>query len=209
MAFACAFGVNTVSVPFTFTSFLVSGERIMLTTAVLCVTSMMIGQAEAAQPSPLPEDVAACYQYAIGTWTVQAKVGDTTSEGEWSCRWAPGRHCYFITASGFADPPSQPPEQMASIGGYDPVKKQTIEKIFWANGSHYTICYNAGSPIKDQGIIDGEITGVEDGKEFKAKATVERKGPNEFTWTSANAAGVPVVCVFRKVHKPARPKAKP
>ena len=99
---------------------------------------------------------------------------------------------------------------MTGITGYDPVSKRFIENSFWSNGAHYTISWDwdASNPIRDRGIIEGELTGVENGKEIKTKTKVERKGREEFTYISETVDGEPIEIVFRRIEEPKRADAK-
>lgn len=181
----------------------------MFSTAFLLAASMVVGQGETPPASPLPKDVMMSYQYLMGTWATKAKVGEESSEGTFTCRWEPGRHCYRLTATDSPSQPGKPVEHMSSIGGYDPVTKQTIEKAFWSDGSHYTLFYDTSNPVRQKGITTGELIGVEQGKEFKAKISVERRGPEEFVYRSQTVDGKPIEVVFRKIEGPKRAKAKP
>jgi hypothetical protein len=181
----------------------------MLSTAFLLAASMVVGQAEGPPVSPLPKEIMISYQYLMGTWATKAKVGEKSSEGTFICRWEPGRHCYRLTVSVLPSEPAEPVQHMSSIGGYDPVKKQTIEKAFWSDGSHYTLFYDNSNPVRQKGIITAELIGVEQGKEFKAKISVERRGPEEFIYRSQTVDGKPIEVLFRKIEGPKGPKAKP
>ncbi len=180
----------------------------MLSTAFLLTASMVVSQAD--QSSPLPKNVAAWLQYEMGTWESKGKIGENSYAGKWSARWAPGKHCSMLTLSSVPNRPEESAVQMTGITGYDPVSKRFIENSFWSNGAHYTISWDwdASNPIRDRGIIEGELTGVENGKEIKTKATVERKGREEFTYISQTVDGEPIELVFRKIEEPKRAKAK-
>jgi hypothetical protein len=99
---------------------------------------------------------------------------------------------------------------MTGITGYDPVRKRFIEHSYWSNGAHYTITWDwdASNPIRDRGIIGGELTGVENGKEIKTKAKVERKGREEFTYVCETGDGEPIEIVFRRSDEPTGAKAE-
>ena len=181
----------------------------MVSTAFLLVASMVVGQAETPPVSPLPKEVMMSYQYFMGTWATKAKVGEEGSEGTFTCRWEPGRHCYRYTGTDLSSEPTGRVEHVSAIAGYDPVTKQTIEKAFWSDGSHYTLYYDMSNPVRQKGITTGELIGVEQGKEFKTKISVERRGPDEFVYRSQTVDGKPIEVVFRKIEGPKGAKAKP
>ena len=162
-------------------------------TALVMVSSMMAGQLSG--DTPLPADITAQIQYLMGEWEMKGTIGDVDTTGKWSCAWSPSKHSYIIACSRT----SEPVAHMDSLGGYDPFHKQMIEKIFWSDGSHYTITYDASTPIKDKGIVKGEITGIENGKEMKAPVTVERMSSKEFTFSSQTSDGKLIKVVFRKI----------
>jgi hypothetical protein len=179
----------------------------MLNTALLLSVSMIVGQAESV--SPLPEDVAAYLQYVVGTWEVAGTAGETSVAGTYSVRWAPGKHCVLLRYTPAPDQPEEVAGQMSGVLGYDAASKRTIEKNFWTNGSHYTICYDVADPVAAKGVIKGELVGVEDGKEFKCDVEVERKGRREFVYKSQSSDGVPIEVIFQKVQRPKGKKSEP
>ena len=180
----------------------------MSSTMLLLAASMVVGQAEEA--SPLPEAVAMHLQYAVGTWETESDVEGETAKGTYVVRWAPGRHCVLITFSPAPGVPEDFPGQMSGILGYDSATKQAIEKNFWSNGSHYTLCYDLSKPIRAKGVVEGEVTGVEkDGTKFTQEVRVERKGRESFVYFSKTADGEPIEVVFRRVARRGRAKAKP
>ena len=82
-------------------------------------------------------------------------VGDKTSAGTWSGRWAPGKFCELITLP--LVPSNQEPSlQMIGITGYDRVNIRSIEKDFWSDGSHYPISWGASSPIHNKADFNGK-----------------------------------------------------
>ena len=181
----------------------------MLNAALLLAASIVVGQAESAQATFLPKEVVASYQYLMGTWKTQGRIGEERSEGEVSFRWAPGRFSYVLTGFLSSSKPGEPDQQWTGLGGYDPVKKQTIEKIFWSDGSHYTLYFDTSTPVRNKGSITGELTGMEHGQEFQAKISVERKGPEEFVYGSQTADGRTFEVTFSKISGPKAAKAKP
>ena len=181
----------------------------MVSAAFLLVASMVVGQAEGAQATFLPKEVVASYQYVMGTWKIQANIGEERSEGEFSCRWAPGRFSYVLTGFLSSSTPGEADQQWTGLGGYDPVKKQTIEKIFWSDGSHYTLYFDTSTPVRNKGSITGEITAIEQGQEFQHKISVERKGPEAFIYRSQTADGGLFELTFSKISGPKAAKAKP
>lgn len=178
----------------------------MLTTSLLVAASLVMGQAD--DGSPLPEEIAKMYECQMGTWKIEGSVGEDTATARWSCRWARGKHCYFITCSADSVDEEGVVHKMAAIGGYDSTKQQTIEKIFWSNDRHYTIRYDVSSPILEVGVYKGEIECVEKGKTYTAPVNVERKGPSVFVYRSETAEGDKIELVFRKVER-ARRKKRP
>ena len=58
---------------------------------------MVVGQAE--DVSPLPEAIARMYEFQMGTWKVEGTVGEQPATARWSCRWAPGKHCYLVAGA--------------------------------------------------------------------------------------------------------------
>jgi hypothetical protein len=155
----------------------------------------------------LPEAIEKMYEYQMGTWQVTARVGDKKVKGKWTCRWARGKHCFLITSQAESPEGDGATLWMASVGGYDSVKKQTIEKIFWSDDRHYTIRYDVSSPIFDAGVFEGETEGIVGGQDFKAHVKVERKGPDEFVYTSKSADGAEVQAIFKKMNLQKRKEA--
>jgi hypothetical protein len=151
-----------------------------------------------AESIKLPKDVIRMYEYAVGTWQIEGRVGDVRLKGTWTCRWAPGKHFQLISASVKSEG-AKKPRKMSAVSGYDPVNKRTIEQIYWSDGSYYRISYDAANPIVDEGTIPGEVSGEEAGKAMKSELQVVRKGPREFLYLSKDAAGDEVEVVFRKV----------
>jgi hypothetical protein len=179
----------------------------MFSTAFLLAASMVVGQAEAA--SPLPQDVAAHFQYLIGNWHVEGKVGDTIVQGTYSVRWAPGRHCLLVTWTPDQDQPKEGSAHMSGVIGYDWASNQTIENNFWSNGDHYTIRYDVSTPVRARGTINGELTCGSKEKQHQCQVKIERKGREEYTYVGEAPDGSAVEAVFRRAEFPGRRKPQP
>jgi hypothetical protein len=141
------------------------------------------------------------YEFQMGTWKVEGTVGEQPATARWSCRWAPGKHCYLVAGAANSLDEEGVVHRMAAIGGYDAAKKQTIEKIFWSNNRHYTIRYDVSNPIFDVGVFKGEIECVEDGNTFTSPVSVERKGPGLFVYKSETEDGDKIELTFQKMDR--------
>ena len=178
----------------------------MLSTAFLLAASMVVGQAETA--SPLPQDIAAHFQYLIGNWHVEGKVGDTVVQGTYSVRWAPGRHCVMVTWTPDPDQPEEATVHISGVIGYDWASKRTIEKTFASNGDHYTISYVVSTPVRARGTINGELTCGNKEKQHQCQVKIERKGREEYTYVGEAPDGSAVEAVFRRAEPPRRQKTQ-
>ena len=97
-------------------------------------------------------------------------------------------------------------QKMMSTGviGWDPVKKRITHHNFWAHNECYTLLWN----LTPSGDWEGELRGVEKGKEFTTNPKLLKKGPDRWVYTSKNAAGDEIEVLFTKVPEQKGKKAR-
>ena len=160
------------------------------------------------QESSLPEDVRKSMDYLVGFWRYEGTVGNVAVKGTMAVRWAPGGYCQIYNITSREGGKRKGAGRGTVVCGYDPWKKQAIERGFASNGSYGTSRYDLTSPVMDKGVIEGERVNVVEGKELKGKIRVERMGRDEFTYSVKSADGQDAVLHFRKAEKPKGRKGK-
>ena len=131
--------------------------------------------------------------YLTGNWTTEGRVGNIKSKGDWNTKWAPGYYSLTVD-TGFTSEGVDRAGRAVGIVGWDS-KNETIQMHdFWSFRENYTLSWK---PVSDT-VWEGELLGVEDGKQFTAKVKLTKKGPNEMVYESKNAAGEEIEVIFRK-----------
>ncbi|MGI6420270.1 MAG: hypothetical protein ACOX1P_31960 [Thermoguttaceae bacterium] len=124
----------------------------------------------------MPNEVRRHFQRLVGRWEIKTTIADSTSEGEWTCKWAPERTCLIISFSGTFD--GEPFHGMG-VQGWDPVEKRIQETHFTRDGMG-TLRLECKSPD----VLEGPWTGVLKGKPARSTDTFEWLGPDEWKITS-------------------------
>jgi hypothetical protein len=163
---------------------------------LVVMASTAMGQAT--ETATLPDDVRSMMQYNIGSWSIEGTVSGADIEGTYNCRWAPGRHCYIVRCSATIDGVSDDVQHMSGIAGYDASTKKTVEKNFWSNGSHFTMTLDASGSPGINAIIEGKLTGIQDGQAVEANVKIERKGRQKWVYTSTIEGEPSAEVVFKK-----------
>ena len=171
-------------------------KQLTILSAALAVASaaeLCLGQQQAA----LPEAYLKEQQYFIGTWSGKGKVGQVTVQAECSAQWAPGGHCLAFNGFTWVQGQRQNVLHWTFVSGWDPLKKQIVSCGFFSNGGSFTASWT----IKSDTQHEGEETGITGTKEFRAKSTMMKNGPAEWTYSTTTADGEPIEICYRKVKK--------
>jgi hypothetical protein len=135
---------------------------------------MVVGQTPKAE---IPKEVLKSFEYYVGEWTGEWKNGDVTSTIKMSVKWAPGNHC-TITHYEFTSPDGV--FHGLLVFGWNPEKKQVVDTTYESNESAYEDRWTITSDM----IEDGVSKSIKpDGKIQTGKCRVEKKGPDEYTYT--------------------------
>jgi hypothetical protein len=163
--------------------------------ALVMASSMVVGQTPKAE---IPKEVLKSFEFYIGEWTGEWKKGDATGTMTMSVKWAPGNHC-TIAHYEFTSPDGVLHGLLVS--GWNPEKKRVVDTAYESNGS-------AGEDqwtITSTTVEDGVSKGIKpDGTVNTGKCRIEKKGPDEYTYTKfeGTEGGVKVpdfVGKFRRV----------
>ena len=147
----------------------------MLSSTLLLVASMVVGQGEQKAPSVMPPEVLKELQTLSGEWNLEMTLDGKVQKTTWIGRWAPERHCQVgrVTGDGV---------QANTLTGYDKSTNTITELAFYANGDYYLFRYRVVSP----GLWEGEGVGIDRGKAFTEKLELKRNGRDEFTWKATD-----------------------
>jgi hypothetical protein len=152
--------------------------------------TVALGQDTAAKPKSLAED------YMVGNWTAEGTVDGKAVTGSMRVQPAAGGTCLIYNWSYGSSQDNM--VRGTSVGGRDPKSPDFFEYGFESDGSHFIQRYPAES-FPDTGTGYGERTATIDGKPYKGKITVDRKGRGEFLFTVASEQGEDVKFTFRRV----------
>jgi hypothetical protein len=136
----------------------------------------------AQEPREVPQDALALWEYSIGDWDVEGRIGSTPVEGSASFEWAEGKH-YYTGRQVWTLGENRRSVHLTLIGGWDAVAQQTVEQGFSSSGSAARVHYR--SSAESANVIEGRIDGSESsGERWSGDIKVERNGPAEFHLTT-------------------------
>ncbi|MCR4412747.1 MAG: DUF1579 domain-containing protein [Thermoguttaceae bacterium] len=151
-------------------------KRILL----LVAAGLACAPLPAAEPGGIPDQVRKGADYLVGQW-----LGTGTSNGRpatmrMSVQWARGQQ--YQTYEWSISSPGAETVYGNAVGGLDPGRQMWVEQIMESDGAQRTSFWKLTPPGSsvDRVKFHGEQTSRRDGKEIKAKTTVERKGPDEW-----------------------------
>ena len=154
-------------------------------TALVMVSSMVVGQAEAktAMPAELQQQIEKCL---IGDWIYEGTFGDQKINGEEFWKWANDKSCVIIEGVVVMNGQKVP---YTSLAGWEANKKALIVTGFFSGGDTGTTCWTEFSP----GEWKGRISGTYQGQAYEAPAKIEfLKDSNRYEDTTAGKPWVTV-----------------
>jgi hypothetical protein len=171
-------------------------------TFMLAVTMILVLTTHA-QAEGIPETVKQQLGRLVGKWTIDSRVGDTTTaQARLSSQWSPNEDCVIWHWSG-KGPVTGNSSTMSGMLGWDGHKNRVFERGFSSDGQTFTASHDISekewlSPTKGTQLMDGSF------KEETSLRTFEWKSDDELTITSRNREldGEPqsdVVAVFQRV----------
>ena len=153
---------------------------IVAMTAV-CVVAFSTAQAngQAGQPV-IPDEIIKEWQGFVGEWKAEGQGARGVIKGTWKATWAPGKQCLLIDYRG-----SVGDEAFigSAIWGWDSSKDEFLVVSFYSNDILEIIRTKVESP----GVYKGTHMGHAKGKPSKAKAELNKPGPNEWTFKATEA----------------------
>ena len=70
-------------------------SMLLIAVGVLVAT----GPSYCEEEAQVPKDILKELRCLVGTWHTEARTGKEKSEGTWSARWAPGKHCLIAQST--------------------------------------------------------------------------------------------------------------
>jgi hypothetical protein len=158
--------------------------RIVASCALLWCVALTTSVSSSEEPQALPDEIRGELDWLSGTWQMKGRVGDVKLSGVWSARWADGEHC--LTRHSKSKRAGKNGERIGiSVIGWDAANKCIIEHAFFSNGDSLLLRWNDPSPNK----WVGEVTGVEDGQQYTARATATKQNKDRFIYESETSTG--------------------
>jgi hypothetical protein len=148
----------------------------------------------------VPKNVLKEFAYFVGDWTMEGKIDDERAEATFSTRWAPGKHMLVFNSS-WSGPEGD--SLGSGIFGWDAAEEKIVTLEFWSDGWSHHRQYTVKSPT----LWEARATGVNsDGERIKQQVTLEKKGPDEWTWRATQTVvggedETEAVLHFRKIKK--------
>lgn len=145
------------------------------------------------QRPQMPSEVIKELSYFVGNWKTEGITGDTKSRGHWNAIWAPDYYCLSIDTA-YRSVGEERGGHSTGLLGWDAKNEEFMMHNFWSFNESYALRWR----VQSDSEWEGELVGVEDGKEFTTKVKLLKKGPDEFVYSSKNAKGEDIEVVFRK-----------
>ena len=153
-------------------------------TSVLVAASMVVGQTEEAAIT-VPEEVLSEFEYFVGNWEGTGTLDGQEFSVKYEFRWADNKASLSYTHRG-RDP--EGPWMASGIMGWDAVNKQVVILEFGVEGEHALVHLRREKPRK---LWQGKITATNTrtGETEKSQWMLEKKGPDQFTFSSKTLDG--------------------
>ncbi len=145
------------------------------------------------QRPQMPPEVIKELSYFVGDWKTEGTTGNVKSRGHWNTKWSPDYYCLSIDTA-YRSVGAEKGGHSTGLFGWDAKKQEFGMHNFWSFNENYTSRWRVLSDSE----WEGELVGVEDGKDLTTKVKVLKKSPDEFVYFSKNAAGEEIEVVFRK-----------
>ena len=146
-----------------------------LALGILCNTPL--GFAE--EVMPLPEDVVKELQFFVGDWKAEGTAVDTKLDARFTATWESGKHCVLVRYAGTV---GETQFFATELFGWDSAAKTIVVTSFFSHGALEDICYKRISDTKYVGTYKGSAWG----KPFEAECSIEKDGPDKWTFTATN-----------------------
>ena len=152
--------------------------------------TVALGQDTVAKPKSFAND------YMVGSWTVEGTADGKAVKGTMRVHPTAKGACLMYN---WALGPSQD-DMVRGLGvaARDPKTAEIIEYGFESDGTQFIQRYPAES-FPNTGVGYGQRIGTVNGKPYKGKITVDRRGRQEFLFTVASELGEDVKFTFRRV----------
>ena len=132
------------------------------------------------QDVQVPQRVLQEFEYLVGDWKMEGKIGDEPVKAEYSFAWAPGKHC-LVYHMIWTD--KEGTSRTTGISGWSGSENEIREIEFGSSGWNSVLKYK----LISAGIWEG--TGVwcgPENRETQATIKFEKKGPDYHTWTGTD-----------------------
>ena len=181
--------------------------RLRVSVTSVLAALLVSGASQAGEDPGLPDAFRAGGDYLVGSWNGEGTANGQPATMRLSVRWARGnQHQLYewTTTSGetrvFGN----------AIGGLDRTRNRWVEYFMESDGNHWTNWW-LDAPEGDVAntLYYGEQTLQRNGKEVKAKLTVERRGANEWSYTVEIVEGTPEVLLSMTFKRDTEAKKPP
>lgn len=180
-------------------------KRLSIVLVVLAIAANCFQQAAPAEEvSGIPKEIVKELDSLVGTWNVEAKIGDTQQKGEMTFRWERTENKEKICLSGrslfIIDG-----REIHGVGlvGWNAGRECIEDRGFDANGGNGVYYWKVESP----GHWKGEQIIVAEGNTLEGKVEMIRNGDSEFVFEAEYPDGNVTRAVMRKVKRERKKKA--
>jgi hypothetical protein len=160
-----------------------------------------IASAHAQELPKIPAEVMAVLECFEGTWECTGRVGDAKGKGQFTARFARGRHA-LITQDTF----TIEGETTIAVGvmGWDPSTNRATHGGFVSNTDTFFNQIETMEP----GKWTGSLSGTRDGEDFNGEFTITIKTPDQLVFESENADGEEVEILWKKTTRQRRTRGE-